>query len=94
MKLSFLVLVPLILTIAAPVSATDRTIVIRPDTRYVNVQLGDVVTFVAGNKTFTLGFEDPQYWPVDLSKAGPQGIFNHPLTVYISPFRQDFGREK
>jgi len=37
----------------APAAAANRTIVITPATKYVNVEGGQTVKFVVGGKTFT-----------------------------------------
>jgi hypothetical protein len=77
----------------APASAAMYEMEISPGTRYVNVKLNDVVTFVAGGNKFTWYFNDPKYWPVDLNRIAPAGTFDHPVTAYVSPFRRYFGRE-
>lgn len=74
-------------------SAADYTIVIHPDTRYVNVKEGDVVSFVAGGKTFAWNFDTHENaWALDLAQVAPPGLLDHPVTAYISPFRRYYGR--
>lgn len=76
-------------------SAVDYTIVIQPDTRYVNVKTGDVVSFVAGDKTFAWNFDASEnVWAVDLAQIAPPGVLDHQVTAYISPFRRYFGRSE
>ncbi|MDB5761438.1 MAG: CzcE family metal-binding protein [Herminiimonas sp.] len=77
----------------APPSAANYTLVIGPDTRYVNVKRDDIVAFNVGGKTFAWNFDDPNYWPVDLAKIAPPGVLDHKVIAYVSPFRRYFGRE-
>jgi hypothetical protein len=76
-----------------PPLAANYTVKITPDTKYVNVKLDDVVAFDIGGRTFAWSFNDPNYWPVDLSKVVPPGVLDHRVIVYISPFRRYFGRD-
>jgi hypothetical protein len=70
----------------APVSAATRTIVITPDTRYVNVVGGDIVKFVVGDKSFAWHFDGAQHVaPFDLSQTAPPGILDHKVTAYVEP---------
>lgn len=70
----------------APVSAATRTIVITPDTRYVNVTGGEVVTFVVGDKAFAWSFNGTRYVaPFDLSITAPPGVLDHAVIAYIAP---------
>jgi hypothetical protein len=70
----------------APSSAGDYTIVIRPDTRYVNVQGGDTVTFVVGDKAFAWSFNVARTVHVfDLDKVAPANVLDHPVKAYVSP---------
>lgn len=78
---------------AAPPSAAMYEIAIGPETRHVNVLRDDIVTFVVGSKSFTWSFNDPQFWPVELSRVAPAGVLDHAVIAYISPFRRYFGPE-
>jgi hypothetical protein len=70
----------------APDSAAERTITIRPDTRYVNVQGGQVVKFDVGGKAFTWHFDGPDtVWAFDLNQVAPSGMLDHVVRAYISP---------
>lgn len=69
---------------AAPVSAAERTIVIAPGTRYVNVIGGETVKFVAGDKSFAWTF-DGAYSAFDLNQAAPAGMLDHRVTAYVAP---------
>jgi Heavy-metal resistance protein CzcE len=69
----------------SPDQAT-RTIVIKPNTKYVNVTMGDVVKFTANGKSFAWNFDGPP--GVDnfkLNRVAPAGMLDRPVTVYISP---------
>jgi hypothetical protein len=70
----------------APVSAATRTIVITPDTRYVNVTGGEIVTFVVGDKAFAWSFNGTRYVaPFDLSMTAPPGVLDHKVLAYVAP---------
>lgn len=71
---------------AAPVSAAARTIVIKPDTRYVNVTGGETIRFVAGEKSFAWHFDGAlQVTSFALNQVAPSGLLEHKVTVYIAP---------
>lgn len=70
----------------APVAAATRTIVIAPDTRWVNVTGGDIVKFVAGNKTFAWNFDvGAGTSSFDLNRVAPPGMLDHKVTAYVAP---------
>ena len=70
--------------LATPEQA-QRTIVITPTTRYVNVTEGDVVRFVADGKTFAWNFDSPpDVSSFDLSRVAPAGALDHPVTAYVA----------
>jgi hypothetical protein len=70
----------------APAATANRTITITPDTRYVNVEGGQIVTFDAGGKTFTWNFDGPEtVQAFDLSQVTPPGLLDHAVTAYVSP---------
>ena len=67
----------------AQVSAAQRTIVVGPATKWVNVRQDEVVKFVAGDKEFAWAFDGlPQAF--DLSKVAPSGAIDHRVLVYIA----------
>ena len=67
---------------ATPVDA-ERTIVIGPNTRWVNVNHGEIVKFVANGKEFAWDFDGlPQAF--DLKQVAPQGAIDHSVRVYIA----------
>lgn len=70
----------------APSSAAQRTIVITPDTKWVNVEGGEIVNFVVGDKSFAwdfyVGFTVSSF---DLSRVAPPGVLNRRIVAYVSP---------
>jgi hypothetical protein len=72
---------------SAPAATADRTIQITPDTKYVNVQGGQVVTFDVGGQTFTWNFDVPNGAAdsIDLSQIAPAGLLDHQVTAFVSP---------
>lgn len=70
----------------APVSAATRTIVIAPDTRYVNVTGGETIQFIVGDKSFAWNFDGAQYVSqFDLTQAAPPGVLDHTVMAYVAP---------
>ncbi len=67
-----------------PVAQAGRTIVINPDTRWVNVAQGETVRFVAGNVEFGWKFDGPGSRSFDLAQVAPAGAVTRPLTVYVT----------
>lgn len=68
----------------APVIAATRTIVITPDTKYVNVTGGETVKFVVGEKSFAWKFNDRNL-SFDLSRTVPSSVLDHQVRAYIEP---------
>lgn len=70
----------------ADVSAAERTIVIQPGTRHVNVEGGQIVRFDVGQKSFAWHFMlGAGLSTVPLDKVAPPGILDHPVMAYVSP---------
>lgn len=70
----------------APVSEAQRTIVIRPDTKHVNIEGGEVVRFVAGDKEFAWNFfVASSVRSFDLNEVAPPGVLDHRVRAYVSP---------
>jgi hypothetical protein len=70
----------------APAAAADRTITVTPDTKYVNVEGGQIVRFDVGGKNFTWDFDGPNtVWAFNLNRVTPPGLLDHTVTAYISP---------
>ena len=70
----------------APVTAAGTSIVIRPDTRFVNVTGGDITRFVVGDKAFAWNFDGPlEITSFDLRTVAPPGMLDHSVVAYIAP---------
>jgi hypothetical protein len=70
----------------APDATAARTITITPDTRYVNVEGGQVVKFIAGGQSFTWDFDGADsVTAFDLNQVAPSGMLAHTVTAYVSP---------
>jgi hypothetical protein len=71
---------------SAPVAAAERTIVITPTTKHVNVEGGQIVKFVADGKEFGWNFNTAaSVHSFDLNEVAPAGALNHQVRAYISP---------
>ena len=71
---------------SAPVSAAERTITITPDTKYVNVEGGQIVRFVVGDKEFAWNFNTAtSINSFNLTEVAPPGVLNHAVRAYVSP---------
>lgn len=71
---------------AAPPSAATRTIVITPGTRYVNVEGGEVIRFVVGNKEFGWHFNGAiMIRSFSLNDVAPPGTLDHPVEAFVAP---------
>lgn len=69
----------------APVTAAIRTIVITPETQWVNVEGGEIVRFIVGNQMFAWNFIG---WGIDsfeLNRVAPPGLLKHKIIAYVSP---------
>jgi hypothetical protein len=63
-----------------------RTIVLTPDTRWVNVEGGQIIRFVVGNQSFGWAFNVSQNVDsFDLARVAPPGLLTHPVIAYVSP---------
>jgi hypothetical protein len=70
----------------APPTAAGRTIVITPNTRFVNVQGGEVVRFDVGGKSFAWSFDGSVVVTAfDLARVAPPGVLDHGVMAYVSP---------
>jgi len=73
-------------------AAAERTVVLGPNTTYVNVTGGEVVKFVVGDKTFAWDFDTAEgITSFDLSKVAPAGTLDHKVMVYIARDPTYFG---
>lgn len=69
----------------APSNAATRTIVITPTTKWVNVEGGEVVNFVVGDKSFAWDFYvGAGIYKFDLSRVAPPGILDRRVDAYVS----------
>lgn len=69
----------------APPTAATRTVEITPDTRYVNVEGGDTVQFLVGDKTFTWHFDVARtISSFNLQQIAPD-LLDHSVMVYVEP---------
>ena len=69
---------------AVPSSAL-RTIVINPDTKYVNVEGGEIVRFVADGKEFAWDFTVAMtVSSFALDRVAPAGMLDHEVRAYVS----------
>lgn len=70
----------------AQLSDATRTIVITPNTWYVNVRGGETVKFVVGDKSFAWDFGTAQYVsPFELNQITPPGLLDHKVLTYLAP---------
>jgi hypothetical protein len=70
----------------APATAADEAITINHDTRYVNVQGGQIVRFDIGGQTFTWNFDGAaSVQSFDLNQVTPPGLLDHSVMAYVSP---------
>lgn len=67
------------------VAAVDRTIVIEPGTKWVNVNRNETVRFLAGDKSFTWRFDTLNQSVVELDKIAPAGLIDRPIKAYVGP---------
>lgn len=69
----------------APATAAKRTVAITPDTKYVNVEGGDTVKFLVGDKTFTWHFDVARtISSFNLKQIAPD-LLDHSVMVYVEP---------
>lgn len=74
----------------ADASVAERTIVITPQTKYINVTRGEVVKVKAGSQEFAWEF-DGLAQPFELNKIAPEGALDHSVRVYVETSMQDGG---
>ena len=70
----------------APDAAATQTIVIGPDTKWVNVTGGDIVKFVVDGKSFAWAFNVAATVDrFDLSRVAPAEVLERRVDVYVAP---------
>lgn len=69
-----------------PAAWVDRTIVLTPATRYINVEGGQSVRFIVGDKAFAWHFIVARTVNAfDLKEVAPAGLLDHTVMAYVSP---------
>lgn len=67
-------------------AGATQVVVIHPDTKWTNIESGQIVRFVVGAKTFTWSFTNSQtIASFDLNRVTPPGFLDHRVTVYLTP---------
>ncbi|MBK4734926.1 CzcE family metal-binding protein [Noviherbaspirillum pedocola] len=67
-------------------AAAQRSVVISPATRFVNVKGGETVRFVAGDQTFAWHFNiASNVSAIDLRMIAPPGLIDRKVMVYVAP---------
>ena len=77
-------LAPKLLGEMVPPTAAKRTIVIQPNTRFINVESGETVKFVIDGQEFGWQFDGPE-GPFDLGQIVPEGALDHKVRGYVNP---------
>ena len=70
---------------AAPMRNGDRQIVLTGNTKYVNVEHGETVKFVADGKAFAWNFDTIGTPTFQLAEIAPAGLAVGAVRVYIAP---------
>lgn len=79
---------------AVPPSDVQRTVQITPQTRWVNVERGEVVRFQSQGQDFAFDFDGLYNRSFDLATLAPQGVsVDHPVRVYVQPRLDDSDME-
>jgi hypothetical protein len=68
----------------------DRTIVVTPQTKFINVNHGEIVNLKIGDREVAWNF-DGMTRPFDLSKIAPEGSLDHKVDVYVATEMQRDG---
>jgi hypothetical protein len=67
-------------------TAATQSMRIGPDTRWANIESGQIVRFVIGSRTFTWAFNNSQeVTSFDLNRVTPPGLLDHRVTIYLTP---------
>jgi len=67
-------------------AAATQSIVIGPNTRWANIESGQIVRFIIGSRTFTWAFNNSQEVSAfDLNRVTPPGLLDHRVTIYLTP---------
>ncbi|MDQ2820997.1 MAG: CzcE family metal-binding protein [Pseudomonadota bacterium] len=66
--------------------SSTRVVVIDADTRWVNVDGGDTVRFIVGDRSFAWNFQvNPSIAMFYLQQIAPPGALTHRVAVYVAP---------
>jgi hypothetical protein len=68
---------------AVPVSAASRVITLDANTRYVNVNAGEIVRFQYRDKQFAVSFNGRRD-SFELNRLAPDGVLDHPIKAYVA----------
>ena len=69
----------------APESSAWRTVVITPNTKFVNVVGGETIKFVVGDKSFAWSFSGPAaISSFELNRVAPDGMLDHKVRAYVA----------
>ena len=67
-------------------AVAGRTITVTGETKWVNVEHGEVIRFVSNGQEFTWYFDGlAQPQPFDLAQIAPAGFTAQRVAVYVSP---------
>jgi hypothetical protein len=75
---------PEFLGVAAPPQSGQRTIVITAQTKWINVEGGEIIRFVVGEHEFGWSFDGP-IETFDLRQVAPPGMLDHAVMAYVLP---------
>lgn len=66
-----------------PVAYAERTVVIGPETRWVDVTQGERVKFLVNGRAFAVAFDGvPEN--VNLQRIAPDGMLDHRVVAYVA----------
>jgi hypothetical protein len=80
-------LAPSLLGDVVSADQAQRTVVITPSTKWVNVAQDETVKFEANGKTFAVDFNGPSTNSFNLQSLAPAGTLDHQVAVYLEPTR-------
>jgi hypothetical protein len=70
----------------APLAAAQRSVVISPNTKFVNVKGGEVVRFSVNDQAFAWNFAvGSNVSAIDLRQIAPPGLLERKVMVYVAP---------
>ena len=69
---------------ASPEDPVNKVVAINAGTRWANVNQGETVKFIVGDKSFAWHFETPKL-AVNLAEIAPAGTIDRTIYVYVAP---------